>query len=104
MGKSKEPIRLRKRLLKAGLESLYLDIYVNGKRSYEYLSLYLIPEKTRADKDKNKETLKLADAVRAKRVVELQNGRFGFSSGDREQTLFYPYYRAMCEARLGTDI
>lgn len=103
MGKSKEPIRLRKRLLKTGLESLYLDIYVNGKRSYEYLSLYLVPEKTRADKDKNKETLKLADAVRAKRLVELQNGRFGFSPGGKEDTLFYPYYRAMCEARLGKE-
>ena len=87
MGKSKEPIRLRKRLLKTGLESLYLDIYVNGKRSYEYLSLYLVPEKTRADKDKNKETLKLADAVRAKRLVELQNGRFGFSGGQGRNSI-----------------
>lgn len=48
--------------------SLYLDIYLNGKRSYEYLIMYLVPELTRADKEKNKQTLLLADAIRARRV------------------------------------
>ena len=81
MGKSKEPIRLRKRLLKTGLESLYLDIYVNGKRSYEYLSLYLVPEKTRADKDKNKETLKQElDKLTAELEVRLFSGGQGRNS------------------------
>ena len=54
MGKSKEPIRLRQRRTSSGLISLYLDIYLNGKRSYEYLKMYLVPERTRADKEKNK--------------------------------------------------
>jgi len=58
--------------------SLYLDIYVNGSRSYEYLHLYLVPEKTRADKEKNRETMQLAEAIKAKRVVELRNGLYGF--------------------------
>lgn len=44
MGQSKEPIRLRQRKTPAGLISLYLDIYLNGQRSYEYLKLYLIQE------------------------------------------------------------
>lgn len=76
MEKSKEPIRLRKRKLASGNISLYLDIYIDGRRSYEWLNLYLVPEKTRADKEKNKETLKLADAVRGKRVIELHDGRW----------------------------
>ena len=42
---SSEPIRLRTRLLKDGRSSIYLDLYHNGKREYEYLKLYLIPEK-----------------------------------------------------------
>lgn len=40
MGKSKEPIRLRQRKTASGNITLYLDIYLNGKRSYEYLKLY----------------------------------------------------------------
>lgn len=99
MEKSKEPIRLRQRKMKSGNTSLYLDIYIKGKRSYEYLNLYLIPEKTRADKEKNKETLKLADAIRATRVVDLQNGRFGFDSGYKLDTNFLDYCRTLCEKR-----
>ncbi|MDE6072085.1 MAG: site-specific integrase [Muribaculaceae bacterium] len=99
MERSKEPIKLRRRTLKSGNVSLYLDIYINGERSYEYLNLYLVPEKKRADKDRNKETLRLADAVRAQRVVELQNGRFGFDRGTRLNTNFLDYYRMLCDKR-----
>lgn len=99
MEKSKEPIRLRQRKLASGNTSLYLDIYMHGKRSYEYLSLYLIPEKTRSDKEKNKETLRLADAIRAKRVVDFQNGRYGFNGGNKLDTRFLDYYRKLCEQR-----
>ena len=42
--KVKEPIRLRTKELANGSKSLYLDIYRNGKRTYEYLKMYLIPE------------------------------------------------------------
>ena len=41
---TKEPVRLREKELANGVRSLYLDIYVNGKRCYEFLKLYLIPE------------------------------------------------------------
>ena len=30
--------------LSNGSKSLYLDVYRNGKRSYEYLKMYIIPE------------------------------------------------------------
>ena len=63
MGKSKEPIRLRQRKTASGNITLYLDIYLNGKRSYEYLKLYLIPETNRKDKEKNRQTLQLAEAI-----------------------------------------
>ena len=73
--------------------------YGEIKRSYEYLRLYLVPEKTREDKKKNKETLQLAEAIRAKRVVELRNGEFGFKSDYAEETLFFDYYEKLCEKR-----
>lgn len=88
MSTSKEPIRLRQRKTSKGLTSLYLDIYLHGERSYEYLKLYLVPEKTREDKQKNVETLKLAEAIRAKRVVELQNSEYGFKSPYGKATQF----------------
>ena len=76
--KAKEPIRLRQRLMASGVTSLYLDVYYNGKRSYEYLKLYLTPEKTKQDKIRNKETLTLAEAIKSKRIVELMSGTYGF--------------------------
>lgn len=101
MAKSKEPVRLRQRLMASGNTSLYLDIYVNGKRNYEYLNLYLIPEVSRSDKAKNKETMRLAEAVRAKRVIEVQNGLYGFSEGYKLDTNFLEYYYRLCEQRHG---
>ncbi len=103
MGQSKEPIRLRQRRTPSGLTSLYLDIYLNGRRSYEYLKMYLVPERTRADREKNRETLKLADAIRAKRVIELRNGVYGFQSQFATSTRFFDYYRSLCGKRLGAE-
>ena len=42
MANIKEPIRIRRKTLKNGNISLYLDIYRNGKRDYEFLKLYLL--------------------------------------------------------------
>ena len=62
----------------SGNISLYLDIYHKGVRSYEYLHLYLSPD--RKDKEKNSQTLMLAKAICAKRLVEVRNGEYGFKS------------------------
>jgi len=98
---SKEPIRLRQRKTSTGLASLYLDIYLNGNRQYEYLKLYLVPEKTAADRQKNRDTLLLAESIKAKRLVELRNNQFGFDKQFSLNTRFFDYYRAMCEKRHG---
>lgn len=103
MDKSKEPIRLRRRKTPSGLTSLYLDIYVEGRRSYEYLKMYLVPEKTRADKEKNRQTLLLAEAIKSKRIVELRNGQYGFRDRKADSIRFFDYYRSLCEKRLGAE-
>jgi len=97
----KEPIRIRQKKLANGNISLYLDIYIGGKREYEFLKLYLIPEKTREDKEKNRQTMQLANSIKSKRIVEYQNGEFGFKSAYKPDTLFFDYYKAMCEKRHG---
>ena len=103
MEKAKEPIRLRGRKTTTGLTSLYLDVYVDGRRSYEYLKLYLVEEKTRSDKEKNRQTLQLAEAIRAKRVVELRNGQYGFRDRQPYKIRFFDYYMSLCEKRLGSE-
>lgn len=103
MADIKEPIKIRRKSLKNGNISLYLDIYRNGKREYEFLKLYLIPEKNREDKERNRQTLQLANSIKAQKIVEMQNGEFGFKSQFAEDTLFYEYYRSMCQSRLGKE-
>jgi integrase len=97
----KEPVRLREKALANGNKSLYLDIYREGKREYEFLKLYLTPEKTSFDKQQNKETLATAQAIKAKRQIELQNGEYGFTSQFKIDTPFLNYYRKLCEERHG---
>lgn len=99
----KTPVRLRERLLADGSRSLYLDIYRNGRRSRENLKLYLVEERTNADKEQNRETLATAQAIKAKRTIEMQNGEYSFTRQYEEDTLFLEYYRNMCESRLKSD-
>ncbi len=95
----KDPVRLRRRTLANGNISLYLDVYINGRRTYEFLKLYLVPEANRKDKEKNRETLRLAEDVRAKRILELRNGEFGFKNLPHKDVLFFDYYEAYVEKR-----
>ena len=74
----KQSVKLRQRKMPSGNVSLYLDIYCKGVRSYEYLHLYLSPDKK--DKEKNRQTMMLAEAICAKRLVEVRNGQYGFTS------------------------
>lgn len=77
----KEPVRLRAKVLKNGNKSLYLDIYLDGMRRYEFLKLYLKPDKKEYRVD-NANILKLANAIKAKRIVELQNKKYDFFNQD----------------------
>lgn len=70
--KSKGEVKLREKPLKNGGRSLYLDIYRSGVRRYEFLHLYLAPERTSDDRLRNEETLRVAKAICAKRTLELQ--------------------------------
>lgn len=90
MRTSKDPIKLRRRKLKNGNVSLYLDLCIDNRREYEFLKLYLVPERTKADRDKNKETLALAETIKAQRIVELRNARFGLQDTRTKGVLLLP--------------
>ena len=99
MKNDKEVVRLRQKAVSEGRKSLYLDIYVKGTRRYEFLRLYLLPDTSRANKEKNRETMRLANAVKAKRIVEIQNGRFGFSQSGGDITLFTAFEKMLEERK-----
>ena len=73
VSKPKEPVRIRQRKLKNGNISLYLDIYSDGVRKYESLSLYLVPEKDPISKDQNRHAMQVANKVKSERILGLQN-------------------------------
>lgn len=77
----KEPVRLRMKNLKNGNKSLYLDIYFEGNRKYEFLKLYLKPNR-KENKAENAATIRLANAIKAKRIIELQNKKYDFFNGN----------------------
>ena len=70
--KVKEPVRIREKVLDGGTISLYLDMYHKGNRKKEGLKLYLIPETTPAAKLQNKNTRKLAEQIKAQRILDIQ--------------------------------
>lgn len=96
--KVKEPVKLRSRMTSKGLQSLFLDVYINGNRKQEYLNLYLYPEDSREAKAKNKETLMFAEAVRAKRVIEVRNRKYDFED-ESGNVYFIDWLEAMAEKR-----
>lgn len=77
--KAKEPVRLRFNKLKNGNTSIYLDIYHDGRRSYQFLKLYLVPEDGVAAKIQNANTMAKANAIKAERILELTNKLAGIT-------------------------
>lgn len=76
--KVKEPIRLRMKELANGSKSLYLDIiYRGGKRTYEYLKMYLIPKTDNNARVRNQTTMAAANAIKSKRIIQFTNGEAG---------------------------
>ena len=91
----KEPVKLRYKALKDGNQSIYLDCYVNGVREYKFLSLYLRPESNRENKLWNREQLRLANAIKAQYIIDIQNGEYGFKDRNRSRKLNFITY---CES------
>lgn len=84
--------------------SLYLDIYHEGVRKYEYLNMYITPKPkrgqlTKEQKDENKKKLTLAESIRSKRLLELQNGIYGMADLSKQKGSFLRYFEYLTEKR-----
>lgn len=99
----KESVKLRERLLEDGTKSLYLDIQHNGKRSREFLKLYLLEGTSKIIKEQNRQTMAQAEAIRAQRQIELQSGSYEVLHQFKPNTYFLAYYRKMCEEHFQSD-
>lgn len=87
-----DSVILRSRQRPNGKKLLYLAITYNGSRRYEYLGLYLIPELSRKDKIENKETIALAEAIKAKRITEMTTGKFGFEDKNKGKVMLFDWF------------
>jgi len=83
-------IKIREKELKSGKKSLYLDIYHNGKRRYEFLKN--LPKLT-GNKAKDKEIRQLAENIRAKRQLEFANNAHGFTPAFKQKANFVAYFQ-----------
>ncbi len=68
----KSPIKIRFKAMKNGYQSIYLDCYHDGRRSYEYLKLYLVPETDDKAVRQNAAALRKAEAALKARLRELK--------------------------------
>ena len=68
----KQLAAMRFKPLKDGRRHIYIDIYKDGKRTYEYLKLYLLPESDAGAEKANAKTMKEAETILKKRIRELK--------------------------------
>lgn len=105
-------VKLRKKDVNhATMKSLYLDFYPpirhpdTGKLTRrEFLNMYLvIKPKNDFEKLSNQKTLLLAENVCAKRLIEIQNNRFGFLADSKKDGTFLDFFKKIAAKKSGTN-
>jgi integrase len=98
--KAKEPVKIRYKALSNGNQSIYFDIYRNGKRMYEFPKLYLIPEHTPGDREQNRQMLEKAIKIKAQRIDEITSNENGFiNTGLKQKASFTDYLQALADEK-----
>jgi site-specific recombinase XerD len=92
-------VKLRQKILAGGKKSLYLDIYHNQKRHYEFLSLYLLNGNHGKTKKDNSEILILAEKIRANRDIELQFAEHDIIPSFKRKADFVEYFQKLGESK-----
>ncbi len=80
----------------------------NGKvkhdRKLEQLDQYLYTNpKTKPEKQHNKETLQLVEAIKSKRIAEAASGQHGFTDTTKNSTNFYSFFNRIMETKKTND-
>lgn len=104
-------VKLRKKPITAGRQTLYLDYYppiphpeTGTPTRREFLKLYIYDRaKTLTDKQHNAETLALAENIKAKRQLSIQQQEYGFLSQEKQQADFIQYFKSLVYKRDGSN-
>ncbi|MBF6643574.1 tyrosine-type recombinase/integrase [Chryseobacterium indologenes] len=91
---------------KVKMNSLFLMFHdsLTQKRSYEFLKLYIYDKpKTIIEKDHNRETLQLAESIKAQKVLEFNSKKHGFVSSMSGKIGFLNYFNELVEKRYDTE-
>lgn len=88
-------VTLRKKQNSDGTTSLYLDIYHNGKRKYEFLQQLKLVNSPRTVKERkdNKDRLELAKSIVSKRQLELESIDFDLTPKFKQNIDFIEYFK-----------
>ncbi len=103
-------IKLKKKKLKSGKYSLYIEYYkgsiqddqgkVEHNREFEYLKEYLIIDPSTAkERKENAEVLHRAEQILSIRQAEYAQGKYGIKDRSKDRLLFLTYYEKLKEDR-----
>jgi integrase len=100
-------VKLRKKAISGNRQSLYLDFYPpiknpdTGKETRrQFLKLFVFDRpKNPFDKEHNRETMELAENIRATRQLEVQSGQNGFLSTKARNINFVEYFNTLTAKR-----
>ncbi|TSE07725.1 site-specific integrase [Aquimarina algiphila] len=106
-------IKLRKKKIKNGRYSLYLEYYKgyilkNGKphnlKEYEFLKLYVYADpKTQKEKLVNKENYGLAESILAIKKSDLIKGKHGIANTRKKKVRFLDFYKKVKNDRMDSQ-
>lgn len=94
------PVRIRFKELENGNKSIYLDIYHERKRRYEFLKLYLVPETTAEARAQNEHTLKAANAIKSQRIIDITNRKPPQSLSEKSKVLLVDWLHEYRDRRV----
>jgi len=97
-------VYLRKKKLRGGRQSYYLDIWHDDKRHYEFLKLYTTRSKSPIEKKSNEAMKELAESIRAKRELDLASSDHDYIPKFKNNTDFVAYFQAFHDNYKNKDV
>lgn len=104
-------VKLYEKKISGGRKSLFLDFYppitnpeTRKPTRREHLKIYLYERpKNETEKNHNKETKMLGEAIRSQRQLDVQNGDYGFLTARNNKKNFIAFFEAFCDAKRNTS-